>query len=719
MNRLLAHISSFSILVVMLAIPANAQAQSKKYQDIVAQLKAMAWNTSCSADIVSMCGDVKDGRGRVYNCLVRNKAKLTDGCRTALPKAKAFVAQLAQMRASSARTQTVSAAQAADPTGEPSRGVGKKNPLKNVYFGEQHMHTRNSFDAFTAGVGQTWAQAYEFALGKKVKLSTTGEEMQRRTPYDFVAITDHAEYYGVLKDLVDPKNPLSKSEFAKGLANIRTDPASATPYLVQLINSLNTSSAMLEYVTPELRTTNWQKFLKTADKYNDPGKFTTLYAYEWTSIPNGQNMHRNVFFKDKAAAVPFSSFDSILPEDLWTYLEIQRNQGIDTFAIPHNSNVSNGWMFSERKLLEGPIDARYAKRQAANEPLFEMAQTKGQSEAHPLLSPNDEFAGFEQFANLIALPDRARIDSGAFYRQGLAVGLKLEKTLDFNPYKMGVVAGADVHSGYQGNEEWNWKGAHGLQDDTPKKRLSPKPNASGEAGYSVSSAGTTAVWAVENTREGIFDGMKSKETYGTSGTMIRLRLFGGWDLPAGITKDKEFVKKAYAAGVPMGQDMPAHPLKDMTQAPSFAVWALKDPESGNLDRVQMIKVWSDPSTGYPREKIYELAWSDMEKRKIDGDGKLPPVGNTVDIKKATYTNDIGDSQLVAEWTDPEFDPTNSAAYYIRALEIPTPRWSTYDAVKLGVEPPAAVSATIQERAWSSPIWYTPSPEVLEMAKKKG
>jgi hypothetical protein len=604
---------------------------------------------------------------------------------------------------------------AAGTVGEPGRVEGKANPLKNVYFGEQHMHTRNSFDAFTAGVAQTWDQAYEYGKGKKVKLSTNGEEMQKRTPYDFVAITDHSEYYGVLKDLVDPKNPLSKSKFAQGLANIKKDPKSATPYLVQLINSLNTSSAMTEYVTPELRKTYWQKFLETADKHNEPGKFTSLYAFEWTSIPNGQNMHRNVFFKNKAAAVTFSSFDSIYPEDLWTYLEVQRNSGIDTFAIPHNSNVSNGKMFSELKLSGGPIDARYARRQAANEPVFEMAQTKGQSEAHPLLSPNDEFAGFEQFPNLIALPTLARIDSGAFYRQGLAVGLKLEKKVGHNPYKFGAVAGADVHSGYSGNEEWGWKGAHGTQDDTPKKRLDPKPNATGVAGYVVSSAGTTAVWAEENTRAGIFEGIKSKETYGTSGTMIRLRFFGGWEYPGDLVKDPDFVKKSYAGGVPMGGDLPPREGKDLAKAPSFAVWALKDPESGNLDRIQVVKVWDAPHTGYPVEKIYNIAWSDMVKRKPDADGKLPPVGNTVDIKKATYTNDIGDTQLSAVWTDPDFDPTSSAAYYVRVLEIPTPRWSTYDAKTLGVDPPEGVPATIQERAWSSPIWYTP--EAMEISKK--
>jgi len=611
-------------------------------------------------------------------------------------------------------------AHAADPLGEPGRSSGEKNPLKNVYFGEEHLHTRNSFDAFTVGVTGGWEDAYNFAKGKKVKLSTTGAEMQRRTPYDFVAITDHSEYFGVLKEFLNDDSPLSKSELAQDIRKGQSDPAAAKASVTKLIGSLVTNTPLAEYVTPELRTDFWQKFIKAADKHYEPGKFTTLYAYEWTSIPNGSNMHRNVFFKDKPPAFAFSSFDSIQPEDLWTYMEIQRNQGIDVFAIPHNSNVSNGWMFSENKFLGGPMDARYARRQALNEPLFEMAQTKGASETHPVLSPNDEFAGFELFNNMISLGLPAKKDAGAFYRTGLAVGMKLEQTLGTNPYKMGATAGADVHSAYSGNEEWDWKGAHGSQDDTPKKRLDPTPNASGENGFTVSSAGTTAVWAEENTREGIWNGMMSKETYGTSGTLIRLRFFGGWDLPEGLAGDKDFVKKAYGAGVPMGRDLPAHSLKDLAKAPSFAVWALKDPESGNLDRVQIIKVWSNPANGYPMEKIHDVAWADADKRKPDpATGKLPPVGNTVDIKKATYTNDIGDSQLSASWTDPDFDPTVSAAYYVRVLEIPTPRWSTFDAKKLGVEPPKGVPPTIQERAWSSPIWYTPSVELMDLARAQG
>ena len=582
---------------------------------------------------------------------------------------------------------------------------------RKVLFGEQHMHTRNSFDAFTAGVKQTWEEAYRFGRGEEVELSTTGEKMKRRTPYDFVAITDHSEYFGVLKELINPDSPLSKSQLAKDIQAGQTDPAKAKASVGKLIGTLVNNDPLPEYVTPELRTSYWQKFIATADKFNAPGKFTTLYAFEWTSIPDGQNMHRNVFFRETPPAMPFSSFDSIYPEDLWTYLEIQRNQGIDCFAIPHNSNVSNGWMFSTNKFLGelgrdgGPIDSRYARRQQANEPLFEVCQTKGNSETHPLLSPNDEFAKFEQFPALISLGVPAQVTFGAFMRQGFIQGMAIEEKVGYNPYKMGVVAGADVHSGYQGNEEWDWKGAHGAQDDTPKKRLNPVVNASGEAGFVVSSAGTTAVWADENTREGIFDAMKRKETYGTSGTLIRLRFFGGWGFPENLIKSDDFPKNAYSTGVTMGNDLPAIPAG--ASGPTFAVQSLKDPESGNLDRIQIIKGWVDPNNGYPREKIYDVAWSD--DRKPDATtGKLPPVGNTVDIKKATYSNDIGATQLSAVWTDPDFDPAVRTLYYVRVLEIPTPRWSTYDAVKLGVAPPAEVPATIQERAYSSPIWYTPA-----------
>ena len=489
------------------------------------------------------------------------------------------------------------AAANAQSVGEPGRGESGPNPLKNVYFGEEHLHTRNSFDAFTIGVNQTWDEAYDYAKGKEVKLSTTGKRMQKRTPYDFVAITDHAEYFGVLKEFGDPDNPLSKSDFARGIVAGQTDPKAGGPAFKRLLASLFASDPIPEYATPELRTSMWQTFIETADKHNEPGKFTALYAYEWTSIPRGANMHRNVFFKDEPGPFTYSAFDSILPEDLWTHLEGLRAQGIDVFAIPHNSNVSNGWMFSEYEFHGGPMGARYARRQAANEPLFEITQTKGQSDAHPALSPNDEFAEFELFDNLINLPIQADKSRGAFFRQGLATGMYLEKKLGHNPYKMGVVAGADFHSGYSGNEEFGFNGGHGFIDDTPQKRLNPKPGLSGGVTAMLGSAGTTAVWAEENTREGIWNGMMSKETYGTSGTMIRLRFFGGWGLPKNLTTRKDFVARAYRSGVPMGGDLPAKPR--FKKAPSFAVWALKDPESGNLDRIQIVKVWANPANGLP------------------------------------------------------------------------------------------------------------------------
>ena len=590
---------------------------------------------------------------------------------------------------------------AADSIGEPGRSAGGKNPLKNVYFGEQHLHTSASPDAFAVGTRGTWDDAYRYAKGEEVKLSTTGKKIRKKTPYDFVAITDHAEYFGVMPRLIDPKDPLSKTDFAKKLQDKQakmTDPTSAVSII---LHSILTSIPMLEYVKPKMIQENWAAYVKAANKHNEPGKFTALIAYEWTSIPNGRNMHRNVFFRDdKGPKAPFSAFDSYYPEDLWTYQEVQRNIGVENFAIPHNGNVSDGWMFSPNKFLGGPMDARYAKRQQLNEPLFEMLQTKGSSDTHPLFSPNDEFADFELFENMINVGQTSQIKYG-YIRQGLAEGMILEDKLGTNPFKMGIVAGADSHSAYSNNEEFGFNGSHGATDDTPQKRLHPGMSPAGEPASVVSTAGTTAVWADENTRASIFDAMKSKETYGTSGTMIRLRFFGGWKYDDGLVKDKDFVINAYKSGVPMGRDLP----KKDGKAPTFAVWAQKDPESGNLDRIQIIKAFVN-RWGRPGEKIYDVALSD--DRKADAKtGKVAAVGNTVDIKKATYTNEIGDTQLSAVWTDPDFDAKQKAVYYVRVLEIPTPRWTTYDAARNNLPLPTDVPAIIQERAWSSPIWYTP------------
>jgi hypothetical protein len=586
----------------------------------------------------------------------------------------------------------------ADSTGEPGRDAGKSNPLKNVYFGEQHLHTSNSPDAFAAGSRQSWDDTYRYNRGEEVVLHTltTKNKIKRKTPYDFMAITDHAEYFGVMPRLIDKSDPLAKTDLAKKLQ--KNDPSAVQ----EILHSILTSTGMPEFVEPALMQSNWQNYVKVTNKYNDPGKFTTLIAFEWTSIPNGRNMHRNVFFRnDTGPVAPYSSFDSYYPEDLWTYQEVQRTAGNENFAVPHNGNVSDGWMYSPNKFLGGAMDARYAKRQQANEPLTEIIQTKGSSDTHPAMSPNDEFANFELFPNMINVGQPSQIKYG-YIRQGLVEGMILENTLGSNPFKYGIVSGADSHSGYSNNEEFNFHGSHGALEDTPQKRLNPHPDAAGDMPSRLSSAGTTAVWATENTRAAIFDAMQSRETYGTSGTLIRLRFFGGWGYSKNLVNDKKFVEKAYKGGVPMGQDLP----KKAGKAPTFAVWALKDPDSGNLDRIQIIKGFIN-KWGRTDETIYDVALSD--NRKADPKtGKIPPVGNTVDVKKATYTNDIGDSQLSAVWTDPDFDPAQKAVYYVRVMEIPTPRWSTYDSVASGLPIPEGIPATLQERAWSSPIWYTPA-----------
>jgi hypothetical protein len=596
-------------------------------------------------------------------------------------------------------------AAAAQSTGEPGRVPGKPNPLKNVYFGEQHLHSENSPDAFAAGTRQKREDAFRYGRGDEITLSTNGIKIKRKTPYDFVALTDHAEYFGVMPKLIDPNDPLSKTALGKELSNPTVPPTSPKSAVNQILHSILTSTAMPQFVTPELLRSNWREAVKVINQYNDPGKFTTLIAFEWTSIPGGRNMHRNVFFRDdEGPAAPYSSFDSIYPEDLWTYQEIQRNIGHDSIAISHNGNVSDGWMYSPYKFMGELMDTRYATRRMLNEPLTEMIQTKGSSEVHPMMSPHDEFADFEIFPNLINVGDPSQVKYG-YVRQALTDGLMWQRRLGVNPHKFGIVAGADSHSGYSNNEEFNFYGSHGALEDSPKKRLAPEPDAAGDIPARLGSAGATGIWAEENTRASLFDAMKRKETYGTSGTLIRLRFFGGWGYPSNLTADKEFVKKAYAGGVPMGGDLPAKP--GSAKAPTFAIWALKDPESGNLDRIQVIKGYLGGRFDNQEEKIYEVALSDG--RKVDPEtGTTSPVGNTVDVKKATYTNDIGDSQLAAVWTDPDFDPSRPAVYYVRVLEIPTPRWSTYDAVKSGLPIPAGIPTTLQERAWSSPIWYTPA-----------
>jgi len=603
----------------------------------------------------------------------------------------------------------------AQSAGEPGRDSGKPNPLKNVYFGEQHLHTQNSPDAYSMGTRNTNDDAFNFCKGKAVKKNTSGEMVQKKTPYDWCAVTDHAEYFGAMPQLSDPTSDLitknKDNEIIKLI--LSGDPKKGDEAFARIAVGLTTNNPDPAFNDPEVIKSSWKKHIDVANKHYEPGKFTTLIAFEWTSIPVNQNLHRNVFFRDdKGPAAPFSAFDSDRPEDLWDYLQTQRDMGLDTFSISHNANLSNGLMFAPRNSDGTPINARYAKLRAKNELATEIIQTKGQSDTNPALSPNDEFAGFEkQYDHLIGTnpPVVGRV-SYSYVREALINGVGYQEYLGANPFKLGIVAGADAHTGFSDNEEFNYTGVHGNLDKTAKIRLSGAGTTAGESAVNFGTPGATGVWAPENTREEIFDAIKRKETFGTSGPLIRLRFFGGWDYPADMEKDPEFVKKGYDGGVPMGGDL--HKMPTGAKAPTFAVWALKDPDSGNLDRVQIIKGWYE--NGYPQEKVYDVAWSD--NRKPDSKtGKLAPVGNTVNVKQASYSNSIGDSQLSAVWTDPDFKPEHHAVYYVRVIEIPTPRWSTYDAKALGIDPPAGVAASIQERAWSSPIWYTPDPELVKRA----
>ena len=599
-------------------------------------------------------------------------------------------------------------AMAADSTGEPGRSSGKPNPLNNVYFGEQHLHTSASPDAFAFGTRADANDAYRYAKGEAIKNAQSGKMIKKRTPYDWAAVTDHSEYLGMMPLLLDPKSPLQKTEIGKLIA--KGDKKSGEAAFQQIITSASLGVPIDYLVDPKIMKSAWQKQVDAANKHYEPGKFTTLVAYEWSSQPDSKNLHHNVFFRGNGPTRIFSAFDSVHREDLWTYQEVMRSIGHENFSIPHNSNVSNSAMFALHTSAGAPIDKGWANRSALNSPAIEIIQTKGASETHPALSPNDEFAGFEdKFVHLLGSGGVQSLIDKSFVRQALTDGVGFQEMIGSNPFKYGIVAGADSHIAASANEEFNYPGVHGNIDYSPEVRLSGAGTVAGEAAELFGTPGATGVWAPENTREAIFDAIKSREVFGTSGPLIRVRFFGGWDYSKNLVSDKNFVKKAYAGGVPMGRDLPAKPKN--TKAPTFAVWALKDPDSGNLDRVQIIKGWYD-KRGYGFQKIYDVVWSDNRKPD-DKTGKLPPVGNTVDIKTAKYTNDIGDTQLSVVWTDPDFDPSQHAVYYARVIEIPTPRWSTYDAVELGVEPPKEVAATIQERAWASPIWYTPDPKLVK------
>jgi hypothetical protein len=583
------------------------------------------------------------------------------------------------------------------PSSEP---LPPPNPLKNAYFGDLHLHTSLSFDAATMKTNTLPEDSYRFAQGEAVDY--LGQKIQRRAPLDFLAVTDHAEYLGVMRGILDPKGPHAGTDWHKLLAN--PDPKVAWEAVHKLARTITDRQPIAEFVKDDQIRSNWQVEIDAAEKYYRPGKFTTFIAYEWTSFPDFQNLHRNVIFRTgKVAPKPFSSIDSQRPEDLWTFLDNNRRNGIEALDIPHNANASNGLMLADQDSDGNPISREYAEQRARNEPVFEVDQAKGQSETHPLLSPNDEFANFELWELLLATNIKGKID-GSYIRQGYGKGQEIEARTGVNPFKYGLVGASDFHSGVTSTEENNFPGAHGFMDSNPKTVLTDKDSPVGPAPVIMGAAGLTGVWAEQNTREAIFDALKRKEVFATSGNRIKVRLFGGWGYEPGLTAKPEWVKDAYAAGVPMGADLPARPANG--KAPRFIVDAVKDPDAGNLDRVQIVKVWT--KNGESHEKVYDVAWSGGARKIDPRTGKLEPIASTVDLKTATYTNSVGAVELATVWEDPEFDPEAQATYYARVLEIPTPRWSTVWAVKYQLPLSDLVSPTLQERAWTSPVFYKPS-----------
>jgi hypothetical protein len=581
---------------------------------------------------------------------------------------------------------------------------------RNAYFGQTHQHTSWSLDAYL--MGNTIAgpdKAYQYSMGETIKHPVTGTDIKIKTPLDFQGVTDHSEYTRILNLVNDPSSSFYKLPVAASLRPSKDN--SMVKIFQRLADSLADNQPIEALLDPKIVASVWQNNNQIADKYYKPGKFTTFCAYEWTSMPQNQNMHRNVFFRSCKGlpAAPFSAIDSDHPEDLWSWMDQQRKKGSVLLAISHNANLSNGLMFPIELDSKGkPIDAAWTQERMRNEPLTEMKQVKGTSETTPALSPNDEFASFELMDYLIGLDNSFSKPNGSYIRQAFQNGLAMQASRGYNPYKMGVVGAGDSHNTATNYSQSNYFGDHGAMDATPEARLSGRV-PSGMAVLETGTSGLGGVWAEENTRESIYDAMQRREVFATSGVRLQVRMFGGWGYDKDILSKSDWVKQAYAGGVPMGGDLSqAH-----GKSPSFIVWALKDPADGNLDRIQIVKGWT--KDGQIFEKIFDVAWSD--DRKLDSvTGKLPPVGNTVDISDASYTNDIGAVELKTVWTDPEFDANQHAFYYARALQIPTPRWSTFDAKKLGVTPPGSVAATIQERAWGTPIWYTPTE--AEAAKVK-
>ncbi|MEZ5938232.1 MAG: DUF3604 domain-containing protein [Hyphomonadaceae bacterium] len=586
------------------------------------------------------------------------------------------------------------------------------NPLRNAYFGDLHVHTRNSFDAYIFNVRATPDDAYRYAKGQTIRHAYGFDVRLTDKPLDFLAVTDHSEYLGVLQAINTPGTSYSTVPYAAELFS--DDLRVVNSAFRRFGDSIRSGQRVPELADMSATRSAWSDIIDSAQRNNDPGHFTTFIGYEFTSAPDGQNLHRNVIFSgSKAPATPFSALESQNPEDLWRWMDAQRANGMEALAIPHNSNGSDGRMFQRTQWNGAPFDADYADLRMRNEPLVEVTQVKGTSETHPLLSPNDEFANFEIMEWYIGSATPITKFAGGYVRDALRAGLEFQTKSGFNPFKFGMIGSSDTHNAAGPYEEPNYFSKVGILDATPERRGSVVPEGKGDwhsysppdniARYSTwGASGLTGVWAEENTRESIYAGLRRKETYATTGPRIRVRLFAGYGLDNGPLTREASLKNAYSRGVPMGADLAA---KNGSASPTFKVWAARDPDSAPLQRLEIVKAWTDPS-GESHEKVIDVACSDGGAVDAASD-RCPDNGAQVDLKTCAYSQDVGDAELSAAWKDPEFDPSQNALYYARVLENPTCRWSTWDAIRVGQEPNPDLEKVIQERAYSSPIWIVP------------
>jgi hypothetical protein len=593
--------------------------------------------------------------------------------------------------------------------------AGRSFPTR-PFFGDTHTHTSFSMDAGAFGARLGPKEAYRFARGEEITVSS-GQRAKLSRPLDFLVVADHSDNMGFFPQLFSGDPAMLSDPTGRRWYDMiqRGKGADAAIEIIVSFSQGRFPKALQSLPGTAAYRSAWRETIKAAEEANDPGRFTAFIGYEWTSNTGGNNLHRNIIFRDGGARAslvepyttqkPQGSDD---PRDLWKWMaDYEAKTGGDVLAIAHNGNLSNGRMFPIIESFTGrPVDRQYVETRAHRERIYEVTQIKGDGEAHPLLSPNDEFASFERWdkgnLDLSELKQRDMLQY-EYARSALKVGLKLEQELGTNPYKFGMVGSTDAHTGLAAVEEDNFFGKTTSSEPSADRASHPfiKTAKGTIMGWETTASGYAAVWATDNTREAIFDAMQRKEVYATTGPRMVVRFFGGWDFQAGDARTRMPAGVGYGKGVPMGGDLRAPAAG---KAPTFLVAALKDPIGANLDRIQIVKGWLDKS-GELKEKIHDVVWSGG--RQPGANGKLPAVGNTVDVRNATWTNTIGDPELITVWKDPDFDPSLRAFYYARVIEIPTPRWTAYDAKYFGVTMPANVPMAQQERAYTSPIWYTP------------